>query len=231
MLDRPVRALLAPPLAAGGNRLAALGVPPLSLTALGWLLGIGACVAAGFGAWTAALLLWLSNRLADGLDGPVARAGAPSELGGFLDIVADFSVYGGFLVGVAVAEPSARLAALVLLAMYYVSGSAFLALSSLLERRQVGGDERSLRFVGGLAEGTETVIVYVVICLLPGQAALICWAFAAAVALTAAQRVWMGIQLLRQPGSELRASPVRQIVPARPRAGALAGNTRDRSAV
>ena len=218
MLDRPMRGLLAPPLATGGARLAAWGVPPLALTLLGWGLGVGACLAAGFGAWTVALVLWLANRLADGLDGPVARAGTPSDLGGFLDIVADFSVYGGFLVGVAIALPSARLAALVLLATYYVSGTAFLALSSLLERRrQTRGDERSLRFVGGLAEGTETVLAYVALCLFSGQAALICWAFAAMVAVTAVQRVALAVRVLRHPSLAPVALPVTQAPRLQPR--------------
>lgn len=52
------------------------------------------------------------NRLFDGLDGPVARRGGASDLGGFLDIVADFTIYAGFVVAVAVAEPSARIACL-----------------------------------------------------------------------------------------------------------------------
>jgi phosphatidylglycerophosphate synthase len=223
VLDRRARAVIAPPLAAGGARLAALGVAPLAITVLGFGLGAGACVAAGLGAWTVALVLWLGNRLADGLDGPVARAAAPSDLGGFLDIVADFTVYGGFLVGVAVALPSARLAALVLLATYYVSGTAFLALSSLLERRRHdGGDERSLRFVGGLAEGTETILVYAAICLFSGQAAAICWAFAAAVALTAIQRVALGIRLLRRP---LALDHAHLLPPERVRSAASGGRT------
>jgi phosphatidylglycerophosphate synthase len=155
--------------------------------------------------WPLALALWLGNRLLDGLDGPVARAGAPTERGGFLDIMADFSVYGGFVVGVAIGLPAARLACVVLLAAYYVSGTAFLALSSLQERRaQPGGDERSLRFAGGLAEGTETVVVYVLFCLLPRQAAGIAWGFAAAVAVTAVQRVVAGLRLLREPGAAAR---------------------------
>ena len=206
-----MRNLLSPQLATGGARLAAWGVPPLALTLLGWGYGVGACVAAGFGAWTIALVLWLTNRLADGLDGPVARAGAPSDLGGFLDIVSDFSIYGGFLVGVAIAVPSARLAALVLLATYYISGTAFLALSSLLERRrQTLGDERSLRFVGGLAEGTETVLAYVALCLFAGRAALICWTFAAMVAITALQRVVLAVRVLRQPSLAPVAIPATQ---------------------
>jgi phosphatidylglycerophosphate synthase len=144
------------------------GGRPGALTAAGWLAGVGACAAAALRLWPLALALWLSNRLLDGLDGPVARLGSPTERGGFLDIVADFSVYGGFVVGVAIGVPASRLACVVLLAAYYVSGTALLALSSLTERRALpGGDERSLQFAGGLAEGTETVAVYV----LPAPAA------------------------------------------------------------
>lgn len=86
------------------------------------------------------------------------------------------------------------------LTAYYISGTAFLALSSLAERRRQDlGDERSLRFIGGLAEGTETVIIYALLFLLPGQATVIAWAFTAAVAVTAGQRVVVGVRLLRAP--------------------------------
>jgi len=145
-------------------------------------------------------VLWLLNRVLDGLDGPVARARGATDLGGFLDIVADFSVYAGFVVAVAVAVPGARVACVALLCAYYVSGTAFLALSSLLERRGgSGGDGRSLRFVGGLAEGAETIVVYLAFCIFPGHAELIAWLFTAAVAVTAAQRVALGVHVLRRP--------------------------------
>ena len=198
MLDAPVRRALEPPLAAAGIRLARAGVSPAALTGTGFAAGVAACVAAGLGWWTAALVLWLANRLLDGLDGPCARATAATDRGGFLDICADFTVYAGFVLGVSVAVPDARLACVVLLCAYYVSGTAFLALSSLAERRRAaGGDGRSLRFVGGLAEGTETVVAYVLFCLFPGHAAAIAWAFAALVAVTAVQRVLLGARLLR----------------------------------
>jgi phosphatidylglycerophosphate synthase len=200
MLDRRARQLIGPPLERVGSRLASAGVHPGLLTAAGLAFGAGAAVAAALRLWPLALVLWLSNRAADGLDGPVARARGATELGGFFDIVADFSVYGGFVVGVAVGVPAARLACLVLLLTYYVSGTAFLALSSLLERcRARGADERSLHFVGGLAEGTETVAVYVLFCLLPQFATPIAWVFAAAVGITALQRVVIGAHLLRSP--------------------------------
>ncbi len=208
MLDARVRRMLAPGLESVGAKLSDAGVPPLALTVGGWMAGVTACVAAASGSWSTALGLWILNRVLDGLDGPVARRRGQTELGGFLDLVADFSIYAGFIVGVALARPEAQVACLVLLTSYYLSGTAFLALSSLVkEGSRRWDDGRSLRFVGGLAEGTETVIVYVLFCLLPDHAATIAWAFSVLVAITAVQRVAMGVHLLRRPGDVALENP------------------------
>ena len=210
MFDRELRRAMSPVLERAGCLLAGAGARPGMLTGTGFVAGAGACLAAAERAWPAALGLWLANRLLDGLDGPVARARGGSELGGFFDIVSDFAVYGGFVVGVAIGVPSARLACVVLLFTYYMSGTAFLALSSLLEKRRAGteaSDERSLRFVGGLAEGAETIVVYVLFCLLPGSAAMIAWSFAAAVGVTALQRVYLGVRLLGRGSQRGSAAP------------------------
>lgn len=207
MFDRQLRHALSPVLDRAGARLSDAGVRPLAVTGAGFAAGLGACLAVVAHAWTWALLLWLANRALDGLDGPVARHRGATELGGFLDIVADFTIYVGFVLAVAIAEPGARLACLALVSAYCVSGTSFLALSSLLERRGWSltdhasrfADGRSLRFVDGLAEGTETVAVYVLFCLFPAHAAIIAWVFTAAVALTAVQRVALGVRLLRRP--------------------------------
>lgn len=221
MLDARIRRATGPALEASGRWLARRGVAAGTVTGLGWIVGVGACVAAAFGLWPAALVLWLGNRALDGLDGPVARARGATDRGGFLDVVADFTIYAGFVVGVAVAEPTARLACTVLLLTYYVSGTALLALSSLLERRhQNEVDRRSLRLTGGLAEGTETVVAYVVFCLFPGRAAVIAWAFAALVGVTAVQRVVTGWRLLGAPPPDA-AWPAGQ--PTRPGGGAPPG--------
>lgn len=200
MLDPVARRVLSPALTRAGSALADAGVSAVAVTAAGVVVGGGACVAAGLGWWSWALALWLLNRLIDGVDGPVARRRGSTELGGLLDIVADFAIYAGFVVGVAVAVPAARLACAVLLAAYYVSGSTFLAVSSLLERLDRAGaaheDGRSLRFVGGLAEGTETVLAYVLICLLPTHAEVVVWIFAVLVAVTAGQRLVFGVRVL-----------------------------------
>jgi len=158
------------------------------VTAAGVVDGVGACAAVGLGWWWAGLALWLANRLADGLDGPLARRRGATDAGGFVDLVADFTVSAGFAVAVAV--PRARLACVALLGTYYVSGAALLAWSSLAERRNRDhGDQRSLHFIGGLAEGTETIVAYVAFCLAHRHAEAIAWSFTAVVGVTAVQRV------------------------------------------
>ncbi len=222
MLDAPVRRALEPTLDAAAAGLARLGFRATTLTVAGWVVGVAACVAVATSHWHLALVGWLLNRVLDGLDGPLARRTGSSDLGGFLDIVADFSIYGGFVVAAAIAEPDARLALVVLLGTYYLSGTAFLALSSVLERRGEAGradrdqlsDGRSLLFVGGLAEGTETVVVYALICLMPQHLSAIAWLFAAAVAVTAVQRIALGIHLLR--GAEHSHGSTPSTTPSRP---------------
>ena len=203
MFDTKIRSLVGPPLDRAGRSLASKGVRPGAVTALAFGVGVGACVAAAVGAWMEALVLWLGNRAFDGLDGPVARATAPTDRGGYLDVVSDFTVYGGFVVAVAIAVPGARLACAVLLLTFYVSGTALLALSSLLERRhQNEGDGRSVRLTGGLAEGFETIVAFVLFCALPTSAEAIAWGFAALVGITALQRIASGVRLLRTDGVE-----------------------------
>jgi phosphatidylglycerophosphate synthase len=201
MFDSRVRSLTRPLVDVASKRLAHWGVRAGPLTAIGWVCGMLACVAVGFRLWVPALIGWLLNRVLDGLDGAVARQSKPTDVGGFLDLMADFSVYAGFVVALALAIPSARLASVVLLFTYYLSGTAFLAASGLLDRRAVPGrDERSIRFVGGLAEGLETVTAYTLILIVPSWAAKVEWLFASMVLVTAVQRVlWARRALVGRP--------------------------------
>jgi hypothetical protein len=90
----------------------------------------------------------------------------------------------------------------VLLAAYLVNNVALLSFSSMIERLGLGlGDERTLRLTTGLAEGTETIVVYVLFCVLPGASEVIAWAFAALVAMTAVQRVAQATRTLRAPST------------------------------
>lgn len=83
-------------------------------------------VAIGLGAFGWGLVLILLNRLFDGLDGAVARAAGPTDLGGYLDIVADFAFYVSVPVGSGFAAAENLPYAMVLVATFVLTGvSAF----------------------------------------------------------------------------------------------------------
>lgn len=213
MLDRSVRAVLARPLDATAAALDRPGITPDGLTLAGLVLGFASAVAAALQLWWLALALWLISRIADGLDGTLARRRrraaeaegaepASSHAGGFLDITADFVVYGATVVGVACGA-SAQFDApwwpfLLVLLAYYVNGTAFLAFSSIAERAgRTLDDGRSLSFLGRIAEGTETIVVHSLWLILPFWSWQIAIVWALFVAVSAVQRIVVGYLSLR----------------------------------
>ncbi|MDU0327837.1 MULTISPECIES: CDP-alcohol phosphatidyltransferase family protein [Microbacterium] len=208
MLDRTMRAALSAPLEAAAAALDRPGITPDRLTVAGLVLALISAGAAAAQWWGAAVVLWLLSRVADGLDGTLARRrrargrGSESHAGGFLDIAADFIAYGVGVFGVAWGATAAYGAPwwpfLLVLVAYYVNGTAFLAFSSIAERtgRQLD-DGRSLSFLGRIAEGTETIIVHSLWLILPFWAWQIALVWSLFVGISAAQRVVTGYRLLR----------------------------------
>ena len=200
MLDEELRKGAKPLYELPANLLAQRDVTGNAIS--GVSLGIGALclVAIGFGLDILALVLWLLNRFLDGLDGEVARIRKEtSELGAFIDIVADFFMYGGFLVALSIQHPGARLALVMLFFAYYLNGSVFLALSGVLERlKKERLTERGLHFRRSLTEGFETIVAGVLFLVLPDYVSPIAWVFAGMVFVSTAQRLWDGWHILRQ---------------------------------
>ncbi|MGA9871690.1 MAG: CDP-alcohol phosphatidyltransferase family protein [Rhodococcus sp. (in: high G+C Gram-positive bacteria)] len=179
-------------------------ITPDRITAAGLVLGLGSALAAGLQLWWLALVLWILSRVADGLDGQLARRRATAGdagAGGFFDITADFVVYGMTVVGVAVGV-SAQFDApwwpfLLVLLTYYINGTAFLAFSSIAERNDRRIDDgRSLSFLGGLAEGAETIAVHSLWLLFPQFGWQIAVVWASVVAISSGQRIIAGYRAL-----------------------------------
>lgn len=67
---------------------------PTHITVAGFVVGIACCVACASGRLWLATWLWWANRILDGLDGVLARyADRQTDFGGYVDVVADFTVY------------------------------------------------------------------------------------------------------------------------------------------
>lgn len=196
MLDAKLRPWIDPPLDACGRWIAARGIGADQVTLAGFALGMGAALAIAFGWFGLGLALVVLNRLADGLDGAVARATRPTERGGFLDIALDFAFYAAIPVAFAVADPGVNaLAAAVLVASFLANGAAFLGFAIVAGRRGLetrAQGAKSFFYVAGLAEGAETIVVLVAMCLWPAAFAWLAAGFAALCALSAAGRVVAG---------------------------------------
>ena len=198
MLDAYMRRRIDPPLDRIGARLAAAGVRADAVTLAGFAVGVLAIplVAAG---WTwAALAALLLNRLADGLDGAVARHDRLTDLGGYLDIVCDFLIYAGIPVGFALLDPQANaLAAAVLLFSFMGTGSSFLTYAIIAAKRgettEIRG-RKSLYYLGGLTEGTETFAFLAAILVFPQAFVPLAYVFAAACWITTVSRMLAAVR-------------------------------------
>jgi phosphatidylglycerophosphate synthase len=197
MLDRAVLNMLARPLQALAAGCARIGIGPTALTVSGFALGLMASLLIAHHATGWALGFILASRLADGLDGAVARlTQRTSDRGAFLDITLDFLFYASVPLAFAWANPSTNaLAAATLLAAFVGTGSSFLAFAVLAAKRaQVNPHlpQKGFYFLGGLTEGTETIAVLVLMCLWPTLFVPLAYGFALLCALTIASRVWAG---------------------------------------
>lgn len=193
MLDALARRLIDPPLDRMGRALARAGISANAITLTGALIGLMTIPALWIEAYPLALALIAVNRLFDGLDGAVARHARRTDIGGYLDIVGDFLFYSAVPFGFALADPDANaLAAAFVIYSFIGTGASFLAYAILAAkhgRTTTKRGAKSFYYMGGLAEGTETIVFLVAICLFPGAFATLAVVFGILCWITTAGRV------------------------------------------
>lgn len=199
MFDARIRPLIDPPLNRLGRQLAQIGLTADAVTLIGLGLGLIAANLVAFQMFALALIPLLASRIADGLDGAVARASQKTDFGGYLDITCDFLFYGAIPLAFAIADPSGNaLAAAFLLTSFYANGTSFLGFAILAEKRGVQTEkqgEKSLYFSNGLLEGAETIAFFVLLCLVPGLFAPLAWIFGSLCFTTALLRIFAARRL------------------------------------
>lgn len=152
-------------------------------------------------AYSWALAMIVINRIADGLDGAVARLTHTTDAGGYLDITFDFIFYSAVVFGFLLANPEQNaIAAGLLLVTFMGTGSTFLAFSALAAKHGIENPEypsKSLHYMGGITEGFETILAFVLFCLWPQHFVWLALIFAALCWITACSRLWAGYQTLK----------------------------------
>lgn len=201
MLDGWARRIIDPPLDRIGRTLARHGATADAITMLGLAIGLAAAVAIILRLDLLAFILFAINRLLDGLDGAVARASRRSDRGGFLDIVLDFAVYGAVPLAFALREPAAfALPAAVLLLSFYVNGASFLAFAAVAAKRGLDSQARGIKSIyvsAGFMEGTETILFFLAMILVPSWFPILAYAFAGLTFMSALARITLAWHAFR----------------------------------
>ena len=202
MLDGMMREVIDAPLNGGGRWLAARGASANAVTLVGLALGLTSAgmIWAGWSGLAVALVL-LASRLADGLDGAVARARGKTDFGGYLDIVCDFAFYGAVPLAFVLHDPAANgVAGAFLLFSFYVNAATFLGYAILAEKHGLESrsrGEKSLYFTAGLMEGTETILAFLALALWPALFPALALVFGALCLVTAGARVALAARTFR----------------------------------
>jgi phosphatidylglycerophosphate synthase len=194
MFDRLALKISKPVVDAVARRIHAAGYTAEQLTIMGLGFGLSAATLIAFGFTNLAVWPLLINRGLDGLDGAVARMTTSTDRGAFLDISFDFVFYASIPLAFATVDP---VASAVLLAAFVGTGTSFLAYAIIAEKRGEKSDtypSKSFYYLGGLTEGTETVLCFLLMCLWPQHFAAFAYVYATLCAVTTVTRLQAGWQ-------------------------------------
>jgi phosphatidylglycerophosphate synthase len=201
MLDHISIKLIKSPLNQIAKYIHRMGIKADQVTLLGFVIGLLALPALFYQAYYLALLFIIINRLFDGIDGAVARIQGTTDSGGFLDITLDFLFYSLVPFGFILANPEINaLAGAFLIFSFIGTGTSFLAFAVLAEKRKIENPiyrHKSLYYIGGLTEGTETIACLILMCLLPQYFPTIATIFATLCWFTTFTRIYSGYQTLK----------------------------------
>jgi phosphatidylglycerophosphate synthase len=201
MFDRALNAALKRPLQRMASSLIAMGLGANQITWAGFAIGLTAIplIATGHSEW--AILSILLNRLADGLDGAMARLTQATDLGAFLDIALDFLFYASIPLAFVLADPAGHgLAGALLIYSFIGTGCTFLAFAIVAAKRGMSSTafaDKGFFYLGGLTESTETIALFIAMCLFPAWFTALAFVFAFLCALTTVMRIASGITAFR----------------------------------
>ena len=153
-----------------GSKLGNIGVKPNWVSWLGFAIGIFAINFLAMGMYGWALFAILLNRFCDAVDGAIARATKITNFGVFLDATLDYIFYGGVIWGFALSGAGTAASACFLMFGFSAAACSMLAYSVIafkVNSKQELNLDNSPFYLAGIAQGSETFVVLVLLCLFP----------------------------------------------------------------
>jgi hypothetical protein len=191
MLDAFLRKTSEPAVLSVAAYLARTNVPAGLLTVGSFVAGLGAFAAIATHYYWWGLGFIAANRLLAGIDGPLARMTAATDMGALLEAVFGVIVAAGIPFGFALADPGRALAAAFLILGFVASGSASLAFVAIAARRGL----MSIR--PGFIESTETFFALALACAFPNWFSVIAYVLGALCFAAAGMRIAEAVRSFR----------------------------------
>ena len=115
----------------------------------------------------ASIFLFL-NRFCDGLDGALARLNGQTDIGAFYDIVSDFLFYSLFPISFIFLDIENAYSICFLLLSFVGTQTTFLVSAWIVEKNKLlisENQKKSFFYIGGITEGFETIVCFVLMLL------------------------------------------------------------------
>ena len=193
MLDKKINNFLNPFLFHIAKNIHKLKISANFMTLLSFLTGLICFFYIVDSNFILALIFFFFNRLFDGLDGAVARINGQSDLGAFYDIISDFFFYALFPVGFIFHNIENAYSICFLLLSFVSTQTTFLASAWILEKNKsiiLLEYKKSFFYIGGLTEGFETIICFILMLIFNDLVYIIAYIFGTLCFLTALFRIF-----------------------------------------
>lgn len=195
MIDTKLRKSVQPIFDTMAKRFVKLNITPNTITGLAFIIGIASAIFIGLNFMMLALIcLWFSG-LFDVLDGTVARInGQSTPVGAYMDLILDRMVEAAVILGFYHAFPEHTLMYLLFFVAVLFNFTTFIVAGALFKN----DGKKSMYYDVGIAERTETFIVFSLMMLLTSYIYWILLAFNAIVFLTGIIRFYKVIKYTKE---------------------------------
>ena len=200
MIDTKLNNFLRPYLIFLAKIIIKLNVSANFITFLGFFFGLCCFYSVINFYFMGAFLFLVLNRFCDGLDGAVARLLGPTDIGAFYDITLDFVFYSLFPIAFIFVDIKNTYAICFLLLSFVSTQTTFLASAWIIEKNKIlvsTKQKKSFFYIGGITEGFETIICFILMLLFYESVELIAYIFGTLCWITSISRLIFIKKLLR----------------------------------
>ena len=168
MFDGQINKTLKPLLDFLAKKLSQFNIQPNVVTLIGFCSGLCCFYFIVKEMFIYASIFLFLNRFCDGLDGALARLVGQTDIGAFYDIISDFLFYSLYPISFIFLDVENAYSICFLLLSFVATQTTFLASAWIVEKNKLlisKNQKKSFFYIGGITEGFETIICFIMMLL------------------------------------------------------------------